>query len=84
MYGNEGRRRELILSSVLYFFGALLTALAPNLPIMVVGRFIFGIGIGLVSQLNYLIFIYFLIVTLAYDFVLYAFYHRCTYWVSEC
>ncbi|XP_042469742.1 D-xylose-proton symporter-like 2 [Zingiber officinale] len=42
-----GRRRELILSSMLYFVGALLTALAPNLPIMVAGRFIFGIGIGL-------------------------------------
>lgn len=42
-----GRRRELIVSSVVYFLGALLTALAANFPIMVIGRFIFGIGIGL-------------------------------------
>ncbi|XP_077234878.1 D-xylose-proton symporter-like 2 [Tasmannia lanceolata] len=42
-----GRRRELILSSVLYFTGALITALAPNFPVMVVGRVVFGIGIGL-------------------------------------
>ncbi|XP_038977833.1 D-xylose-proton symporter-like 2 [Phoenix dactylifera] len=42
-----GRRRELILSSVLYFVGALLTALAPDFPVMVVGRFVYGIGIGL-------------------------------------
>ncbi|XP_073002256.1 D-xylose-proton symporter-like 2 isoform X2 [Typha latifolia] len=42
-----GRRRELILSSLLYLVGAVLTALAPNFPIMVIGRFVFGIGIGL-------------------------------------
>lgn len=42
-----GRRRELIVSSMLYFLGALLTALAPNYPVMVIGRFAFGMGIGL-------------------------------------
>lgn len=42
-----GRRRELILSSSLYLVGALVTALAPNLVVMVIGRFIYGIGIGL-------------------------------------
>ncbi|XP_017698186.2 D-xylose-proton symporter-like 2 isoform X1 [Phoenix dactylifera] len=42
-----GRRRELILSSVLYLVGALITALAPSYPVMVVGRFVYGIGIGL-------------------------------------
>ncbi|CAL9125522.1 unnamed protein product [Musa textilis] len=42
-----GRRRELIISAVLYFVGALLTALAPNFPVMVIGRFVFGTGIGL-------------------------------------
>lgn len=35
-------------ASILYLFGALLTAFAPNFPVLVVGRFIFGIGIGLV------------------------------------
>ncbi|KAL0317871.1 UNVERIFIED_CONTAM: D-xylose-proton symporter-like 2 [Sesamum angustifolium] len=42
-----GRRRELILSSSMYLIGALVTALAPNFVIMVIGRFIYGIGIGL-------------------------------------
>ncbi|URD80400.1 Sugar transporter [Musa troglodytarum] len=42
-----GRRRELIISAVLYFVGALLTAMAPNFPVMVIGRFVFGTGIGL-------------------------------------
>ncbi|KAG5559023.1 hypothetical protein RHGRI_008819 [Rhododendron griersonianum] len=42
-----GRRRELIVASVLYLVGALVTALAPDLVVMVIGRFVFGIGIGL-------------------------------------
>lgn len=42
-----GRRKELILASISYFIGAFLTAVAPNFAIMVVGRFLYGIGIGL-------------------------------------
>ncbi|AQK66254.1 D-xylose-proton symporter-like 1 [Zea mays] len=42
-----GRRKELILASISYFIGAFLTAVAPNFTIMVVGRFLYGIGIGL-------------------------------------
>lgn len=42
-----GRRRELILSALLYLVGALVTAVAPDFVIMVIGRFVFGIGIGL-------------------------------------
>lgn len=45
----KGRRRELISAAILYLLGALVTALAPDLPVMVTGRFVFGIGIGLVS-----------------------------------
>ncbi|KAL5724678.1 Vacuolar glucose transporter 1 [Ranunculus cassubicifolius] len=42
-----GRRRELLFSSLLYLAGGLVTALAPNFPITVIGRFVFGMGIGL-------------------------------------
>ncbi|KAI3471302.1 hypothetical protein Pfo_027965 [Paulownia fortunei] len=42
-----GRRKELVLSSVMYLVGALATALAPTFVVMVIGRFIYGIGIGL-------------------------------------
>ena len=47
-----GRRRELVVAAMLYFVGALVTAVAPNFAIMVVGRFIFGMGIGLVCILQ--------------------------------
>ncbi|XP_065852988.1 D-xylose-proton symporter-like 2 [Euphorbia lathyris] len=42
-----GRRRELILAALVYLVGALVTALAPDLVIMVIGRVIYGIAIGL-------------------------------------
>ncbi|XP_075650728.1 D-xylose-proton symporter-like 2 isoform X1 [Castanea sativa] len=42
-----GRRRELLAAALLYPVGALITAVAPDFPIMVIGRFVFGIGIGL-------------------------------------
>ncbi|KAE8670991.1 D-xylose-proton symporter-like 2 [Hibiscus syriacus] len=42
-----GRRRELITASIMYLVGALVTAFAPNLVVMVIGRFVYGIGIGL-------------------------------------
>ncbi|KAJ7949862.1 D-xylose-proton symporter-like 2 [Quillaja saponaria] len=42
-----GRRRELVVAALLYFVGAIITALAPNFPVMVIGRLVFGIGIGL-------------------------------------
>ncbi|KAI3792717.1 hypothetical protein L2E82_06605 [Cichorium intybus] len=42
-----GRRRELMVSAASYIIGALVTTLAPNFVIMVIGRLIYGIGIGL-------------------------------------
>jgi predicted MFS family arabinose efflux permease len=32
----------------MYLVGALITAFAPNYPVLVIGRLVFGIGIGLV------------------------------------
>lgn len=44
----EGRRRELITAAVLYLLGALITATAPGLSVLLVGRVLYGLGIGLV------------------------------------
>lgn len=40
----------MILAAFLYLVGALVTALAPVFAVMVIGRFVFGIGIGLVKH----------------------------------
>ncbi|KAK0604124.1 hypothetical protein LWI29_012258 [Acer saccharum] len=42
-----GRRRELITAAVLYFLGGLTTAYAPGLGVLLVGRLLYGLGIGL-------------------------------------
>ncbi|XP_057541247.1 D-xylose-proton symporter-like 2 [Amaranthus tricolor] len=42
-----GRRKELIAASIFYLVGALITSTGPNFAMMMIGRFIYGIGIGL-------------------------------------
>ncbi|XP_050112662.1 D-xylose-proton symporter-like 3, chloroplastic isoform X4 [Malus sylvestris] len=42
-----GRRRELITAAVLYLLGALITATAPGLSVLLVGRVLYGLGIGM-------------------------------------
>lgn len=42
-----GRRKQLITAAMMYILGALMTSFAPNLAIVILGRLIFGIGIGL-------------------------------------
>lgn len=47
----KGRRRELIIASVLYLLGGLITGNAPGLGVLLVGRLLYGLGIGLVNFL---------------------------------
>ena len=47
-YLPQGDAKSLSFASISYLIRALLTAVAPNFTIMVVGRFLYGIGIGLV------------------------------------
>lgn len=42
-----GRRRELIVAAALYLVGAAAMAGAPSLSVLILGRFLFGLGIGL-------------------------------------
>eukprot|EP00252_Welwitschia_mirabilis_P008307 TRINITY_DN20087_c0_g1_i1.p1 TRINITY_DN20087_c0_g1~~TRINITY_DN20087_c0_g1_i1.p1 ORF type:complete len:425 (+),score=75.35 TRINITY_DN20087_c0_g1_i1:48-1322(+) len=42
-----GRRRELITAAALYFSGALVSGLAPEFSLLILGRLVFGLGIGL-------------------------------------
>ncbi|KDP42213.1 hypothetical protein JCGZ_02943 [Jatropha curcas] len=42
-----GRNRELIIASALYMLGGLITAYAPELNVLLAGRLLYGLGIGL-------------------------------------
>ncbi|XP_022141799.1 D-xylose-proton symporter-like 3, chloroplastic isoform X2 [Momordica charantia] len=42
-----GRRRELIIAAVLYAVGSLITAYCPDLGVLLAGRLLYGLGIGL-------------------------------------
>ncbi|KAG7609475.1 Major facilitator superfamily domain [Arabidopsis suecica] len=42
-----GRRKELILAALLYLVGALVTALAPTYSVLIIGRVIYGVSVGL-------------------------------------
>ncbi|KAK7268468.1 hypothetical protein RIF29_21167 [Crotalaria pallida] len=42
-----GRKRELIAAASVYLVGALVTTVDPDFPLLVVGRVVFGLGIGL-------------------------------------
>ncbi|WP_269799576.1 sugar porter family MFS transporter [Geodermatophilus chilensis] len=41
-----GRRGALFVCAVLFLFGALVTAIAPNVVVMVAGRILLGFGVG--------------------------------------
>ncbi|KAH0890858.1 hypothetical protein HID58_053287 [Brassica napus] len=42
-----GRRKELITAALLYLVGAIVTATAPVFPVLIIGRVVYGIGLGL-------------------------------------
>ncbi|CAN7052159.1 unnamed protein product [Brassica oleracea var. botrytis] len=42
-----GRRKELILAALLYLVGAIVTAVAPVFYVLIIGRLMYGIGVGL-------------------------------------
>ncbi|KAI3987057.1 hypothetical protein MKX01_036847 [Papaver californicum] len=42
-----GRRRELIIAAMLYALGGLTTSFAPDLNVLILGRLLYGLGIGL-------------------------------------
>jgi major inositol transporter-like SP family MFS transporter len=44
-----GRRKSIILMSVLFFVGAMLCVVAPNFGVMLVGRIILGLAVGAAS-----------------------------------
>ncbi|RYR70211.1 hypothetical protein Ahy_A03g016719 isoform B [Arachis hypogaea] len=44
-----GRKRQLIVAALLYVLGGSITAYAPELNVLLAGRLLYGLGIGLVG-----------------------------------
>lgn len=44
-----GRKNALLLSSVLFFIGALVVAMAPSVEVIIVGRIFLGLAVGVAS-----------------------------------
>ncbi|HEV2334274.1 MAG TPA: MFS transporter [Stellaceae bacterium] len=53
--GMLGRRRAFFAGAMIYGGGAVLCALAPSIGVVIVGRFVQGIGGGLLSALAYVL-----------------------------
>ncbi|MFA5168350.1 MAG: sugar porter family MFS transporter [Candidatus Omnitrophota bacterium] len=49
MADKLGRRRSLIITAVLFSLGAIGSALAPNIPVLILCRFLIGLAIGVAS-----------------------------------
>lgn len=48
----------MIAASALYLVGGLVTGCAPDLVVLIIGRLIYGIGIGMVSAKDWLLFLF--------------------------
>ena len=46
-----GRRPTTLIAAIIFALGALVVALTPNVPILVFGRFLLGLGVGLASMI---------------------------------
>ncbi len=46
-----GRRPTTLIAAIIFALGALVVALTPNIPILVFGRFLLGLGVGLASMI---------------------------------
>ena len=44
-----GRKPTIIISDIIFIFGAIIMSLAPTVTILIVGRFIIGIGLGIAA-----------------------------------
>lgn len=47
-----GRKRQLIVAALLYILGGAITAAAPELNVLLAGRLLYGLGIGLVGYVE--------------------------------
>lgn len=44
-----GRKASIIMADILFTVGAVIMAVAPTIPVLMVGRYIIGLGVGMAS-----------------------------------
>lgn len=49
MQDRFGRKPSIIIADVLFTVGAIIMAVAPTIPVLMVGRFVIGFGVGIAS-----------------------------------
>jgi len=49
---HYGRKQMLIFDAVIFIIGSIITAVTPNIPLMIVGRIIVGIAVGIASYMG--------------------------------
>mmetsp|Transcript_24934 Transcript_24934/g.4123 ORF Transcript_24934/g.4123 Transcript_24934/m.4123 type:complete len:168 (+) Transcript_24934:30-533(+) len=50
MADKLGRKKAIIIADITFAIGALIMALALDIPMLIVGRFIIGVGVGIASM----------------------------------
>lgn len=46
-----GRKKPIMFADILFTLGAILMAVAPTIPTLMVGRFLVGLGVGIAAQI---------------------------------
>jgi SP family myo-inositol transporter-like MFS transporter 13 len=45
-----GRKKTIMVADVVFFFGAVFMGIAPNVGVLIFGRFIVGLGVGIAAM----------------------------------
>ena len=48
---SQGRKLSIYLADLFFIFGSVMMALAPNSPVMIAGRLVVGIGVGMAAMI---------------------------------
>ncbi len=46
-----GRRKVIMVADILFTVGSVIMAIAPTIPVLMIGRLVIGFGIGVASQI---------------------------------
>ena len=50
---NFGRKASMFIGGIAYFIGSILSGIAMNVKLLIIGRLLLGVGIGFANQVNF-------------------------------